>query len=84
MGCISKQDNAIALTTDGGQNWPGASQGDSGFTAVDPFKPNIVYSEWPQGGFARNENGGAGRIGSGAWNVSALPVEGWRTVSRAA
>ena len=61
------QDNAIALTTNGGQDWPGASQGDAGFTAVDPFKPNIVYSEWPQGGFARNENGGAGHIGADAW-----------------
>jgi len=61
------QDNAIALTTDGGKSWPGASQGDMGYTAVDPFNPDIVYSTWPKGGFGRNEDGGKGGAGSG-WN----------------
>jgi len=31
-----------------------------GFTAVDPFSPNIVYSTWPQGDFGRNEDSGSG------------------------
>jgi photosystem II stability/assembly factor-like uncharacterized protein len=61
------QDNAIALTTDGGQGWSGAFQGDGGFSAVDPFKPTTVYNEWPQGWFARNDHGGVGHIGRGAW-----------------
>ncbi len=59
------QDNAIALTTDGGKTWPGASQGDMGYTAVDPFSPDIVYSTWPEGGFARNEQGGTGGANDG-------------------
>ena len=59
------QDNAIALTTDGGKTWPGASQGDMGYTAVDPFNPDIVYSTWPKGGFARNEDGGKGGANNG-------------------
>jgi photosystem II stability/assembly factor-like uncharacterized protein len=59
------QDNAIALTTDGGKTWPGASQGDMGYTAIDPFNPDIVYSTWPKGGFARNEQGGTGGASNG-------------------
>lgn len=54
------QDNANAFTTDGGQAWEGASQGDAGYSAVDPFEPNIVYSHYPQYFFSRNENGGEG------------------------
>jgi photosystem II stability/assembly factor-like uncharacterized protein len=61
------QDNAIALTTNGGQDWAGASQGDAGFTVVDPFKPTTVYSEWPKGAIERNDNGGVGRYGNGSW-----------------
>ncbi len=59
------QDNAIALTADGGKTWPGASQGDMGYTAIDPFNTDIVYSTWPQGGFARNEGRGAGGADDG-------------------
>ncbi len=54
------QDNANAYTADGGQTWHGASQGDAGYSAVDPFQPNIVYSHYPQYFFSRNEKGGEG------------------------
>jgi photosystem II stability/assembly factor-like uncharacterized protein len=59
------QDNGIAFTTDGGKTWPGASQGDAGYSAVDPFEPDIVYSTWPQGGFQRNLEGGVGQANEG-------------------
>ena len=59
------QDNANAFTMDGGQTWHGASQGDAGFTAVDPFEPSIVYSQKIFEFFTRNENGGEG--GWEAW-----------------
>jgi photosystem II stability/assembly factor-like uncharacterized protein len=54
------QDNANAYTTDGGKTWHGASQGDGGDAAVDPFKPDIVYSFQYQNSLSRNENGGHG------------------------
>lgn len=54
------QDNGNAFTTDGGETWQGASQGDAGYSAVDPFEPSIVYSHYPQYFFSRNENGGEG------------------------
>lgn len=53
------QDNGNAFTTDL-SNWEGASQGDSGTSAVDPFDGDIVYSHYPQYFFSRNENGGEG------------------------
>ncbi|HEY3290821.1 MAG TPA: hypothetical protein VGK87_11890, partial [Anaerolineae bacterium] len=59
------QDNAIALTTDGGSSWPGASQGDMGYAAVDPFSTDTVYSTWPRGGFARNDDAGKGGANDG-------------------
>ncbi|MCL5995912.1 MAG: hypothetical protein M1546_07635, partial [Chloroflexi bacterium] len=54
------QDNGVTFTTDGGKSWPGASQGDAGYSAVDPFEPDIVYSTWPLGGFKRNIQRGEG------------------------
>jgi len=60
------QDNANAYTENGGETWHGASQGDAGYTGVDPFQPNIVYSYYPQFYFSRNENGGEGG-GDEAW-----------------
>lgn len=54
------QDNANAFTTDGGQTWVGASQGDGGDSAVDPFEPSIVYSFQYNYAMSRNENGGDG------------------------
>jgi photosystem II stability/assembly factor-like uncharacterized protein len=54
------QDNGNAFTTDGGQTWEGASSGDAGYSAVDPFEPEIVYSEYLTYFFTRNEEGGAG------------------------
>ena len=59
------QDNANAYTDDGGQTWHGASQGDAGYSAVDPFQPNIVYSHYPPYFFSRNEDGGEG--GADEW-----------------
>jgi len=59
------QDNANTYTTDGGQTWNGASQGDAGHSAVDPFQPSIVYSQKIFEFFTRNENGGEG--GWGEW-----------------
>jgi photosystem II stability/assembly factor-like uncharacterized protein len=56
------QDNGNAFTADGGQTWLGASQGDAGYSAVDPFEPSIVYSHYPQYFFSRNENGGEGGV----------------------
>jgi photosystem II stability/assembly factor-like uncharacterized protein len=57
---VGLQDNANAFTTDGGQSWEGASQGDAGYSVVDPFKPNIVYSYYPEYTFSRNSKGGVG------------------------
>jgi photosystem II stability/assembly factor-like uncharacterized protein len=57
------QDNGAALTTDRGKTWPGSNQGDNGYTAFDPFDPEIVYTTWLASDFARNENGGQGRYG---------------------
>jgi photosystem II stability/assembly factor-like uncharacterized protein len=54
------QDNGNAYTDDGGATWYGASQGDAGYSAVDPFDPVIVYSHYPSYYFSRNQNGGAG------------------------
>lgn len=56
------QDNGNAYTTDGGQTWHGASQGDAGCSAVDPFEPDTVYSLYPMYYFSRNENGGEGGV----------------------
>lgn len=54
------QDNGNAFTTDGGATWAGASSGDAGYSVVDPFEPNIVYSHYPSYMFTRNEAGGEG------------------------
>ncbi|HEY4687797.1 MAG TPA: hypothetical protein VIK33_00675 [Anaerolineae bacterium] len=55
------QDNGIAFTTDGGETWNGASQGDGGYAAVDSFDPTIVYGgTYPPFIFQRNENSGEG------------------------
>ena len=55
------QDNGLAFTTDGGRVWNGASQGDGGYAAVDPFDPTLVYGgTYPPYIFQRNENGGEG------------------------
>ncbi|HLE30145.1 MAG TPA: hypothetical protein VI793_18620 [Anaerolineales bacterium] len=54
------QDNANAFTEDGGQTWHGASQGDGGDAAVDPFQPDIVFSFQYQNSLSRNESGGHG------------------------
>jgi photosystem II stability/assembly factor-like uncharacterized protein len=59
---IGLQDNGNAFTTDGGNTWQGASQGDGADAAVDPFQPDIVYSHNPFNCFSRNENGGVGGV----------------------
>ncbi|HLF26595.1 MAG TPA: hypothetical protein VJG32_09670 [Anaerolineae bacterium] len=57
------QDNGMAYTPDGGETWNGASQGDGGYAAVDPFEPSIVYGgTYPPYIFTRNENGGEGGV----------------------
>src|SRR5579859_466337 len=59
------QDNGNTFTTDGGQTWRGASRGDAGQVAIDPFNPLIVYSLQFGDVLSRNEQGGAG--GRSAW-----------------
>jgi photosystem II stability/assembly factor-like uncharacterized protein len=54
------QDNGDTFTTDGGQTWHGASRGDAGQVAIDPFNPQIVYSLQFGYVLSRNEHGGAG------------------------
>jgi len=59
------QDNAKAMSTDGGQSWQGTDGGDGGFAAIDPFAPNYWYgTRYSMQGntmdFQRDDNGGAG------------------------
>lgn len=54
------QDNGNTFTTDGGQTWQGASRGDAGQVAIDPFDPRLVYSLQFGYVLSRNTHGGVG------------------------
>ncbi len=59
------QDNGNTYTTDGGQTWHGASRGDAGQVAIDPFDPRIVYSL--QFGYVLSRNQQSGVGGRSMW-----------------